>query len=98
MTHRIPASTASSITIVVPAYNEAHRIGPALDELFGWLERRGSPRSSGRSSSELGPWDVLVVDDGSVDETAQIVETRPESAPGTDGAAPKLRVLRRPHA
>lgn len=98
MTHADRASTPPSITIVVPAYNEAHRIGPALDELFGWLERRGSPRAAGRSSAELGAWDVLVVDDGSSDETAQLIEARPEAASGPGGGTPRLRVLRRPHA
>jgi dolichyl-phosphate beta-glucosyltransferase len=89
---------APSITIVVPAYNEAHRIGPALDELFGWLERGGVPRASGRSSSDLGRWEVLVVDDGSTDETAQLVSSRPEAFPRPDGADPRLSLLRRPHA
>ena len=64
---------------MLPAYNEADRIGPALDELFGWLERGGPPRAHGRSSDELGEWDVLVVDDGSEDETASIVEARAEA-------------------
>lgn len=87
-----------SVTIVIPAYNEAQRIGPALDELFGWLRRGGTPRSRGRSADELGPWDVLVVDDGSEDETVALVETRPEARPGPDGSAPRLRLLCRPHA
>lgn len=86
------------LTIVLPAYNEAARIGPALDELFGWLSRGGPPRSRGRSSRELGEWDVLVVDDGSQDETAAIVSARPEAQPGSDGSPPRLRVLRRAHA
>ena len=86
------------LTIVVPAYNEAERIGPALDELFGWLRRGGPARSSGRSSDEIGEWDVLVVDDGSEDDTVDLVEARPEAQPGPDGASPQLRVLRRRHA
>ncbi len=86
------------LTIVVPAYNEAERIGPALDELFGWLRRGGPARSSGRSSAEIGQWDVLVVDDGSSDDTVDIVEARPEAQPSPDGTPPKLRVLRRRHA
>jgi dolichyl-phosphate beta-glucosyltransferase len=98
MTAPARSSAAPTITIVVPAYNEAHRIERALDELFGWLERGGEPRSHGRSSGELGPWDVLVVDDGSSDTTAELVERRPEATPGPGGAAPRLRVLRRPHA
>jgi dolichyl-phosphate beta-glucosyltransferase len=87
-----------SITIVIPAYNEAHRIDPALDELFGWLRRGGIARSQGRSSEELGAWDVLVVDDGSEDETVALVEARPEAALTEDPSAPRLRVLRRSHA
>ena len=86
------------LTIVVPAYNEAERIGPALDELFGWLRRGGPARSQGRSSDEVGRWDVLVVDDGSSDQTVDIVEARPEAQPGPDGSQPRLRVLRRRHA
>ncbi len=89
-----------SVTIVLPAYNEAHRIGPALDELFGWLDRGGPPRALGRSSDELGEWDVLVVDDGSDDDTVAIVEGRAEAQdPGTgeSRSAPRLCVLRRPH-
>lgn len=86
------------LTIVLPAYNEAERIGPALDELFGWLHRGGPARSSGRSSDEIGRYDVLVVDDGSADDTVDIVESRPEAQPGPDGAPPELRVLRRRHA
>jgi len=87
-----------SVTIVLPAYNEAERLGPALDELFGYLGREGPPRDGGRSATELGAWDVLVVDDGSADATASTVEARPEAQPGPDGADPGLRVLRRPHA
>jgi dolichyl-phosphate beta-glucosyltransferase len=87
----------SSLTIVLPAYNEARRIEPALDELFGYLERKGRAREGGASAEELGPWNVLVVDDGSSDETAHLVEARPEARhlPGDRG--PKLRLLRMPH-
>jgi dolichyl-phosphate beta-glucosyltransferase len=89
--------TRPSLTIVLPAYNEAERIGPALDELFGWLHRGGPAREGGRSSDDLGSWDVLVVDDGSTDATVRLVESRPEAQPGLDGSAPVLRVLRLPH-
>jgi hypothetical protein len=92
-----PMPDTPSLTIVVPAYNEAERIGPALGELFGYLGRVGPAREGGRSATELGAWDVLVVDDGSDDDTAALVEARPE-ATASDGVRPRLRVLRRPHA
>jgi dolichyl-phosphate beta-glucosyltransferase len=79
-----------SLTLVLPAYNEAARIGPALDELFSWLRSDDAAR-------ELGSWDVLVVDDGSTDDTAALVESRDEAAAGPSGEPPRLRVLRVPH-
>jgi dolichyl-phosphate beta-glucosyltransferase len=87
-----------SLTIVLPAFNEAERIGPALDELFGYLIRGGPARRFGRSADELGAWDVLVVDDGSEDDTVAIVESRAEAQVAADGSPPRLRVLRREHA
>ena len=50
------------LSIVIPAYNEASRIGTALERVLRTVEERG--------------WEaeVLVVDDGSTDETSAIVE------------------------
>lgn len=73
-----------SLSIVLPAYNEEARLGPALDELFAWLASPGAaplPR----------PVEVLVVDDGSADGTAALVRARPELATGA------LRLLPVPH-
>src|SRR5262245_7748621 len=80
-----------SLTIVLPAYNEAARIGPALDELFSYLD---APPIEG-----IHPRiDVLVVDDGSTDRTAEIVKSRAEVArpKGTDQAS--LALMTVPHA
>ncbi len=73
-----------SLTIVLPAFNEEARLGPALDELFGYLHRRGDHARDGRPGAELLPQrvDVLVVDDGSTDQTAALVRARPELVVG----------------
>jgi dolichyl-phosphate beta-glucosyltransferase len=85
--------TAPSLTLVLPAFNEAERIGPALDELFGYLNRRGAMARDGAPGSAGLPTviDVLVVDDGSTDGTADLVRARPEASDH------RLSVLGVPH-
>jgi dolichyl-phosphate beta-glucosyltransferase len=82
---------------VLPAFNEAERIGPALDELFGYLRRRSDQARDGAPGAAALPdqIDVLVVDDGSTDETADLVEARPEAAGSIPGV--RLHVQRVPH-
>jgi len=77
-----------SVTLVLPAYNEHARIGSALDELFGYLNGQAPAREGGRPATDMGPVEVLVVDDGSDDDTAAIVEARTET---------NLQILREPH-
>jgi len=88
-----------SLTIVLPAYNEAARIGPALDELFGYLRRRGDQARDQAQGAGLLPAEihVLVVDDGSSDATRALVQGRPEAAPAADGTAPTLELISVPH-
>jgi dolichyl-phosphate beta-glucosyltransferase len=93
---RMTTPARPSLTLVLPAYNESERLPGALDELFGYLGRSGPPRAGGRPASELGSWDVLVVDDGSTDGTAELIESRAEAARDADGRR-RLRVLRIPH-
>ena len=91
--------TAASLTIVLPAYNEEARLGPALDELFGYLRRHGEQGRDGAPGAARLPDDVrvLVVDDGSTDGTADLVRARPETAADDVAGAPLLALLAVPH-
>ena len=57
-----PASALTKAVVVIPTYNECESINKALDSVLG-LPRK---------------LDVLVVDDGSPDGTAEVVRARPE--------------------
>ena len=86
-----------TLTIVLPAFNEAERIEPALDELFGYLRRRSMEARDGAPGAANLPAeiDVLVVDDGSTDDTVALVERRDEATRPVDSL--RLGVLRVPH-
>ena len=62
------------LSVIIPAYNEAERIGPTLRAVLEWLRARGEDAS----------YEILVVDDGSTDETAAVVRAL---------ALPRVRLL-----
>ena len=62
------------LSVVIPAFNEAECLGPLLGELQDVLD--GSP-----------PYEVLCVDDGSTDQTVQVLRSMRERYP-------ELRVVR----
>jgi len=53
---------SSSLSIVIPAYNESARIGKTLREILTYL------------GEQAGGGEVIVVDDGSKDETSRVAE------------------------
>lgn len=59
------APSSIDLTVVVPAYNESARLPAMLDEMLGFLTAR-SKESPGFS------FEVIVVDDGSNDNTAEV--------------------------
>src|SRR6202035_5504892 len=65
-------------SIVIPAYNEERRLPSTLDVILAWLD-----------TSSYRDAELLVVDDGSTDATAAIVESRA-------AGEPRLRLLRNP--
>lgn len=84
----------SSLSIVLPAFNEEGRLGPALDELFAYL----CAAPQGALPEKV---DVLVVDDGSTDGTAALVRARAEyvgEGKAARGNCPELRLLTVSHA
>lgn len=64
-----------TLSVIIPAYNEAARIGVALRSALDYLE------------AHIPSYEVIVVDDGSSDETAEVVE-------GMFDGRPELRVIR----
>lgn len=66
------------LSIVVPAYNEQARLPASLDAIQRYLARQAYRA------------EVVVVDDGSEDRTAAVVEERQAGTPG-------LRLVRNPH-
>jgi glycosyltransferase involved in cell wall biosynthesis len=58
----------SSISIIVPAYNEAVRLGKSLGTILDYLNERG------------GESELIVVDDGSSDDTVRVAEESLKSA------------------
>lgn len=72
----IPASGDSPrLSVIIPAYNEAARILPYLADIVAYTNRRGMS------------CEILVVDDGSVDGTSDVVER-------FRATAPHVRVIR----
>lgn len=56
------SSAACELSVVIPAYNESRRLPNTLIDIIDYLESRGST------------WEIIVVDDGSRDETAALVK------------------------
>lgn len=66
------------LSVVIPAYNEEQRIHSTLDQVVRYL------------SAQAYSWTVLVVDDGSTDATASIVDTFARDQP-------RVELLSMPH-
>ena len=92
-------SDAASLALILPAFDEEARLGPALDELFGYLGRRGEHARDGAPGAADLPAtiDVLVVDDGSTDGTAALVAGPPGGQRSAARPARPSRLLTVPH-
>ena len=69
---------AAGLSVVIPAYDEESRIPSTLERVHGFLSERG------------GDWEIIVVDDGSADRTADVVSD-------FAGTHSRVRLLRAPH-
>ena len=66
-----------SLSVVVPCFNEERRIITTLERLVAFFASRGEP------------WEIIAVDDGSLDGTTRVIDAR-------FGAEPRVRTLRYP--
>lgn len=57
------------ISVVIPAYNEEQRLPPTLDSFLAYFRKRGEP------------FEIVVVNDGSKDGTAELVRRKMKDAP-----------------
>ncbi|MFQ6096723.1 MAG: dolichyl-phosphate beta-glucosyltransferase [Armatimonadota bacterium] len=57
------------LSIIIPAYNEEERLGPTLDSVIGFADAHGLD------------CEIIVVDDGSTDATADVAHRRAEDDP-----------------
>ncbi len=71
-----PGSQFPTVSIVIPAYNEAGRIGRTLERILAFLDDRCLEA------------EIIVVDDGSTDRTAEIARSRDAS---------RVRIVTGPH-
>lgn len=65
------------LSLIIPAFNEAARIGKSLEQILGFLQ------------SQLYTAEVIIVDDGSTDHTAELLQER-------FGSCSELRIYREP--
>ena len=66
------------LSIVIPVFNEQARIGGALEQVVGFLD------------GQNWTWEVVIADDGSTDDSAQLIEDFASDSPG-------VRLLSLPH-
>lgn len=71
------SSTPPRISVVIPVFNESHRIQRTLEEVWAFFEDRSA--------------EILYVDDGSTDDTVEIIESFAESHAGVSVLAEKHR-------
>ena len=79
-----PSAGSATLTVVIPAYNEAVNIGPCLRHVL-------------ESEPPCRDWRVLVVDDASTDATAELATSvlKDHSTAGTWGEVVQAGLVRR---
>ena len=80
LTPRTAAGGPPTLSVILPAYNEATRLPPTLDASLAYLEAVVAPDRG---------WELIVVDDGSTDGTSDVVRRH-----GLGGGLRLLRAAR----
>lgn len=76
----------------MPAYNETKRLPDMLSSALAYLERRRSMKNGGKGPGFT--YEVIVVDDGSRDRTAELAQQAAIEHAANCPAPSEIRVLR----
>lgn len=107
-THELPSISdpaSVQLSVVIPAFNEVSRLPSMMDECLTWLEEQRKVERpladrmgrGGPLTDPLRTYEVLVVDDGSTDETTKVAlasAKRHALAPGAEVRVTSLQCNR----
>jgi dolichyl-phosphate beta-glucosyltransferase len=69
------------LCIIIPTYNEEKRILPTLISLSSYFSHKSYPNNGYSDKRPENHWEIVVVNDGSIDKTAEVVRDYQKNIP-----------------